>query len=228
MERMNFLAIDTTNNVLKIALLINGKQYCNEIKKGLKHIENLAPAIQNSFKEIGEEKSAINYIGVCIGPGSFTGIRIGVAAVLGISCALNIKCFGFSVFDIYKFLFKEESEVIVIPIIDAKKNRFYCAFIESNDETIRMYDYDLDSIKDKIRTINNKKLIFVGKDFSLIKDEILKDLNVLYKYSDDYACNEIMNFSKWLINSGEKLNEPKPIYLRKSEAELSLLKNKSK
>ena len=227
MDNVNFLTFDTSTNVLKIALFINKKEYSKEIKKGFNHIETLIPTIQNCIKEINEKKTKINFIGVCTGPGSFTGIRIGIAAALGISYALNIKCFGFNVFEVYKFLFREEKNSIVIPVVDAKKNKFFCSFIESNN-IIKMFDYTLEDIKNKIRSYENesKKIIFVGDDFDLIKNSILKEFQIFKSISEDYKSKDLLNFSKWILKSNKNLNEPKPIYIRKSEAELSLLKGK--
>ena len=201
----------------------------SEIKKGFNHIENLIPTIQKCIKEIDGEKSKINFIGVCTGPGSFTGIRIGIAAALGISYALNIKCFGFSVFEVYQFLFREEKNTVVIPMIDAKKDKFFCSFIESNN-SIKMFDYTLEDIKNKVRSYDNKnkKFIFIGNDFKLIENEIEKEFCFYKSFLREYKSRDLFNFSKWIIKSNKNLNKPKPIYLRKSEAELSLLRDKVK
>ena len=71
-----------------------------------------------------------------------------------------------------------------------------------------------------------RKLLIIGKDFYLIKNEISKEFIFSEDYINNYNCNDLLKFSKWLIQSSDCLSEPKPIYLRKSEAELSLLKNK--
>ena len=229
MDRINFLTFDTTSDILKIALSINKKEYCKEIKKGFNHIENLVPEFNNCIEDIHEEKSKINFIGVCTGPGSFTGIRIGIAAALGISYALNIKCFGFSIFEVYQFLFRKEKDAIIVPVIDAKKDKFFCSFIETG-KPIKMFDYSLEEIKNKIKNLNkkNREFKFIGNDFNLIKDKIIIDSLFFKTISDDYKSNDLIAFSKWLIKSNKKLKQPSPIYLRKSEAELSLLKDKKK
>lgn len=225
---MNLLIIDTVTDVLKVGISINKKEYSKEIEKGFTHVENLLPAIESCLKEINEEKNRINYIGVCTGPGSFTGIRIGIAAALGISYALNVKCFGFSVFEVYKYLLKGKKDSIIIPIIDAKKERFYCSFMDYN-ETINMYDFSLDEIINKIKSFDykNKKIIFAGKDFNLIKGKISMDFNFSEEFLNNYNGDDLLKFARELIRSSESLDEPKPIYLRKSEAELSLLKSKT-
>lgn len=227
MDKLNFLTFDTTTDFLKIALLINEKEYYKEIKKGFNHIENLIPAINDCIKEIDEKKSEINHIGVCTGPGSFTGIRIGIATALGISYALKIKCFGYNIFEVYQFLFNKKKNSIVIPVIDAKKDKFFCSFIESN-KSFKMYDLSLVDIKKKIKSYYNdgKKIIFAGNSFNLIKNEISKAFPHFESVSEDYKSSDLLNFSKWLIKSNKIFMGPKPVYLRKSEAELSLLKEK--
>ena len=227
MERLNFLAIDTSTNILKIALSIEGKDSYIDLKNDFKHIENLLPCIDSCLKKINEPKTKLNYIGVCTGPGSFTGIRIGIAAALGMSYAGKIKCFGFSVFDVYKYLLKEEKKSIIIPIIDAKKNRFYCSFINNNKYS-SMYDIGLDDIINKLKKYKHKKLIFTGKDFRLIKNNISKGFDFVEKYIEDYASMDLLYFTKIVLNDKLSLIKPKPIYLRKSEAEIALLKEKNK
>jgi len=228
MEKMNnILIIDTSTNNLKISININNKEIFIDLNKGFKHIETLLPVIQSLLKKINEKKTDINFIGVCNGPGSFTGIRIGIASAYGISFGLNAKCFGFSVFDVYKYLLKDEKNTVIIPIIDAKKNKFFCAFIE-NDSDYKMHDYTLEDIKNKITNFkNNKNLIFTGKDFKLIKNKIIKDFNFTEKFSDDYSSKDLLSFSKYYVSINKNLKTPSPIYLRKSEAEIQLLKKKT-
>ena len=120
----NILIIDTSTSELKIAINIHGKKIFKKLNKGFTHIENLIPEIDDSFKKIKKDRSLLEYIGVCTGPGSFTGLRIGIATVLGISYAGSIKCFGFSVFDIYKYLFMSNKNAVIISVIDAKKTDF--------------------------------------------------------------------------------------------------------
>ena len=90
-----------------------------------------------------------------------------------------------------------------------------------------MYDIDLSKIIQTIKRLNvdNKKLIFVGKDFGLIKEEISSQFDYIEEYSNDYNAKDILAYAKWFLQSGNKIASPKPSYLRKSEAELSLLKS---
>lgn len=224
MEPLNILLFDTSSNYLKIAISINNKEFFLDHKESFKHVEHLLPEIDKSFKKINADKNDLKFIGVCTGPGSFTGIRIGIATSLGIAYGKGIPCFGYSVFDIYNYILNDNDDSIIVPIIDAKKNRFYCSFIEKN-KTYTMYDIDILEINQKLRDIT-KKIIFAGKDFHLIKDKI-KINNFDYINEDNYLSKNILMYGIDLIKSGKQLSQPEPIYLRKSEAEIMLLKSQS-
>ena len=121
----------------------------------------------------------------------------------------------------YKYLFKVHKNRIVIPIIDGKKQKFYCSFIEE-EKPIEMYDFNIIEIQNKIKELEalNKKIIFTGSDFKLIKNNI--EAKYQYDYENDFNAMDMLNYSKWLISNKKKLVYPKPIYLRKSEAEINL------
>ncbi len=216
----NVIIADTSDDTLKIAASINGKSFFLDKKNNLRHIENLIPEIDNVLKEIGEDKKSLEYAGICEGPGSFTGIRIGIAAFYGLAFGNNVKCFGFSAFEVYRYLLRD-SENIIIPLIDAKKNKFYCSFISPKVlKPIEMFDLSSEEILQKTPS----EAIFVGKDCRLLKGE--SDYNFSYKYEDGFSSRDAFNFSLDLILSGNELRFPEPIYLRKSEAELSLLRGR--
>ena len=173
MESLNVLLVDTSSKILKLAFSIDGKDFYKDLDEGYRHIENLFPVLDKSFQELNIKKDNIKITGVCTGPGSFTGIRIGIASVRAVSYSLNIGCFGFSVFDVYRFLLKDFKDSIIVSVIDGKKRKFYCSFIEFG-KTIEMHDLSLIEINektDKLKSLN-KNIIFTGSDFKLIKDKI--------------------------------------------------------
>lgn len=222
MERINFLMIDTSTGTLKIALKINDKTAFFDHADKHKHIENLLPCIQKTIESINCDKNEINHIGVCTGPGSFTGIRIGIATALGISFASNLICFGFSVFDVYKFLLKDNADKIIVPVIDAKKSRFYTSFFKPNENN-EYYDISEDEITDKIKALK-KEIIFTGEDSNLIDKNKLKNINCAFKYTSGYSSLDLLNFGNSFVLNPSQLKYPHPVYIRKTEAEIEYLK----
>lgn len=222
MEEINFIAFDTSKENLKLTIK-KGKEEINlDIKNNYKHIETLLPLIDSNLKKIQLDKKSIKNIAVCRGPGSFTGIRIGIATALGIGYALKTNCFGFSSFEIYKYLLQNKYQnSIIIPIIDAKKERFYCSFLQKNKK-ITYFDLTLDEILNFIRTkYKNKKIIFAGEDFKIIKNRIIGVIDFIEEYPEGYSAKDMSTFIYEKVKKGKCKEPPHPIYIRKSDAELN-------
>ena len=224
MDGLNILIIDTSSPSLKLALKINDKEHTVQLDQHLKHIENLLPQIDMAFQEISKSPDELKYIAVCRGPGSFTGIRIGISTALGLAYGPEITCFGYSPFEVYEYLLSGEKEALIVPVIDAKKNRFYTSFISKHkDQGIE------DLTKEEILSAlqkegQDKKVIFCGKDYALIKEFMDENITSQWKYKEDYSPRDLLSYHLQLIKSGNSLDYPHPIYVRKSEAEIAYLK----
>lgn len=92
----------------------------------LTHSQTLLPMAESMLKSVGINISEVDLIAVTVGPGSFTGIRIGAAAAKGLAYALDIPCAGVSTLDslAYNCL---GTEGIVCAVMDARCNQFYNA-----------------------------------------------------------------------------------------------------
>lgn len=224
MEKINFVSVDTTDSRLKIAILVNGKRFIIDHDEGLNHLENIIPLIDKGFLEIDQSKNDLKYSCVCCGPGSFTGIRIGIATMQGIGFAGGLNTFGFNIFDVYKYLFRSYGDRLIVPVVDAKKKQFFCQFINSGDD--EFYDIKAVDIAGKIKKIGKKMPIFVGKDAKLLKSILIEyGIECEYKYENGFSADDLLNFTEDFIQNG-KMIYPEPLYIRKSEAEISLLEKK--
>lgn len=224
MEKINIVLADTTSSCLKIAIAIEGKNYFfNQKDREMRHLENLVPLMDEGIRAIGQKKGLLNYAGVCQGPGSFTGIRIGIATMQAIAFAGGFSVFGFSVFDVYRYLFRERKKEVIIPVIDAKKKRFYSTFIHDVDE--EEYDLSPEQIIKKAKQ-TNKKIVFAGSDFHLLKKEVeCSGLEYSWEYEEGFFAENMLEAAFSFLSEG-KMKGPEPIYLRKSEAEIALLEKK--
>ena len=97
---MNILAIDTTSTGLSIALVKNGEMfsYTKEIGKS-GHSATLMPSVKAMLDEHEVDVNDIDVIGVVVGPGSFTGIRIGVSAMTALAFATGAKRIAITAFE---------------------------------------------------------------------------------------------------------------------------------
>lgn len=101
---MNILAIDTTSTGLSIALVKNGEtfSYTKEIGKS-GHSATLMPSVKAMLDEHEVDVNDIDVIGVVVGPGSFTGIRIGVSAMTALAFATGAKRIAITAFELIAY-----------------------------------------------------------------------------------------------------------------------------
>ena len=124
---MLLLAIDTTTRVCSVALGDHEKilaEYQLNVKNT--HSQRLMPLIVSLFRDSGADKSRLEGVALSIGPGSFTGIRIGMATAKGLCQGLNIPAVGVMTLDALAEACTFFSGLIC-PILDARKNQVYTA-----------------------------------------------------------------------------------------------------
>ena len=237
----NILCIETTSNICGVAIVCNNRiVYENNIDNGLNHSITLFDNISNALKKSNIDIKNINVIKVSNGPGSFTGLRIGIAAALGLSKPYNTKIEYVDTLDslahnLLSFHVKDEN--IVRPTIGFKKacicNHFILSMIDARVD--RVYISLFNGItfeklsKDSIVTIDelckNLNKLFINKkiDFTLVGSgainykNILKDkLNINFKIYDKFSY---LRASSLANTSGIISQIPFTNYLLASKAE---------
>ena len=129
---MLILGIDTACACAKTALHEDGRvldeAYANDKKT---HSVKLMPMIDTLFKDTGKTIGEVNLIGVITGPGSFTGLRIGVATAKALAYSIQAPIVGINTLDFLAASVSDCSDAIVCPAIDARNASVYCnAYIE--------------------------------------------------------------------------------------------------
>lgn len=222
-----FLAIDTSTERLLIAVgekgnIDNTFTYKSSDEKNFKHLETLIPQLDILFKDNNLNLTSVKDVYVCTGPGSFTGMRIGIATARTIALSLNAECHGFSSFDIFAHLMSKNKSTNYLPLIDARKNRFYCALLNNeNYRDFEIHDYTIEEISSML----TDNVTLCGKDTEKL-EHFLNEKNISYNkaYSDGYSPDDIADF----INSNKSnFRSTEPIYIRKSEAEIALLQKQN-
>ena len=198
---MNCLAIDTGGNHLTVLLIKEGKVYKNHIENAmLKHSVTLMPEIENLLIETDTKLSDIDKYCAVVGPGSFTGIRIGVSAIKALAYANNKNVFGVTSF---LSLAYNSEETKVLTVIDAKHDNFYVCGFENFKEVIKPCFVSIEELKN------------LAKGFTVVSDV---ELDIDY-VKGDY----LKGFEKAVLNGYEKLSvdveELIPLYVKKSQAE---------
>lgn len=221
----NILAIDSSSNRLILGIKYDGDKLVKKdelVEKS--HGQMIISKIQDLLKSSELEISSIDAIVVQTGPGSFTGLRIGIAAAKGIAVAFNIPVVSINLFEIASFKLRNDEKSIHV-IVPFKKDQY---FITSHKN--RKYD------KDCIKTIDNQQLIELIKSepFAIFGVKFENDLkeNELTDYSEElnYDSSDLINLGLNKLNEGqfEDIINLEPLYIDKSQAEINFELKKNK
>jgi len=151
---MKVLGIDTSSNAASIAIMDDTKliaEYTINTKKT--HSQKLMPMIKEMFNECDMKIDDIDLIGVCVGPGSFTGLRIGMATAKAISHVKNIPIVGVNSLESLAYNMSL-SKCNIYPIIDAQRNQVYTSKYKwENNKLISINGIGVISIYELIENI---------------------------------------------------------------------------
>lgn len=224
---MNILALDTSTRFLCIGLQINErfKGYRTDLKK---HSEILIPVLNRLIKREKLELEDIDIFCAGIGPGSFTGLRIGIAVIKGFSLALRKKVTFVSSLDIIANNIGLPTESLICPVIDAKRNLVYSSLYRKDKKRLkRIWGYLLISIDDLLKRIS-EPVIFTGDGLALYKSTLEKKLKKKAKFlSEEFwypRPDSLIYLAKQRIEE-KKFCEPdslSPLYLYPKECQIKL------
>ena len=219
---MKILSIDTTSSVCSVSLLENDQVMDeNILDNGKTHSENMMPLLDELLKRNNVDISEIEFISVCVGPGSFTGIRIGISTIKAFAEVLNIKIASVTSLETLSRNETAEDGQVIVPLIDARNNQVYAAVFDSNYNQIE--DNMADDIVNVINRIKKyKNVIFVG-DGAIIHKDLLLSYFSEAKFSDNnkqYSSKTgVCGYHKFIKKQVLDADTIAPLYLRKSQAE---------
>lgn len=159
---MLVLAIDTSTKVGSVALFDKNKGLLGEILINVKtnHSDTIMNAIDYLFNVSGLSVNDLDRIAVTVGPGSFTGIRIGIAIAKAMVFGKKIDIVSMNTLDL---LANEISEnTYIMPLIDAKKGRAYYSFYQNESLLSKLESYKDGEIKEFLEKYKDKKIVFTG------------------------------------------------------------------
>lgn len=218
---MKLLSVDTSSDVCSVAILENAKLIKELHKTDSKtHSENLMPLIDSLLKEFSFTLDDINAIACSIGPGSFTGIRIGIASCKAMAEVKNIPLIGVTSLETLAYL-EDNSNKNIASIIDAKNHQAYAGIFSPNH--LLLEDYMADDIPTIVSRLSKyTPLTFVGNG-SIIYKELLQSEFPQANFSgcfvqSAYALGKCA-YSKWKAGQTLTPDTLLPLYLRKSQAE---------
>ena len=178
-------------------------------------------AVDSLFKLSGLNIKDVDRIAVTIGPGSFTGIRIGTAIAKGLAYSLKKPIVGVNELDVLAHM-GENREDIIVPLIDARKERVYFSKYRYVDSILlREEEYKDGELRDVLEELKGKKVTFIGDGATvnekLINEILEKDYNIYSKANSIPRAGVAAQISLHL--SEDNLYTLEPLYVNKSQAE---------
>jgi len=223
------LGIDTSAKFCNLSLIededIIVEHAINDSRK--KHSSILVPTIKDLLKTIDLKIEKINGIAVSIGPGSFTGLRIGLCVAKGLCYARSLPLLGIPTLDAMAFPLKE-IPYLICPVLESKKDEIYDVVFRGGESLQRIMDYkceDIQSLLARLSPLKEKK-IFLGDGIKnyrdIIKEKIGKDALFIDSQLNLPVATSIAFLGLNKIKKGEEddISTLSPFYLRKSEAEI--------
>ena len=176
------LSIETANSVCSVAIHDRGRMLgVLEILGENVHGKQLVPIIQGLLLHTGVSKADLDAIGVSEGPGSYTGLRIGVSTAKGMAYALNIPLIGVDTLDAIarNYLNVGGCDDVIIPMLDARRMEVYAKVIASDGKALldsRPIVVDGDSFREYLQ---NGRTFFVGNTNGKVS-AVIKHTNALF------------------------------------------------
>ncbi len=241
---MHILGIDTSFlSDTSIGISFSGPDHLNEtdsknnkpqdyqlemhLKAPFSQEEKLLHAIHSGFEILKRNIAEIDLIAVGIGPGSFTGLRIGIATAKSIAWTLKKKIIGLSSLELLVHslplpLLNESS--LIVPLIDARMNKVFSALFSREKRISEDYDIEPETLLEIIKKRKEKDIVFTGDGlarYSSMFDKISgkKCYLIIDKVISGFTICNLACIQSEKRHSFE-INSILPVYLRKSEAEI--------
>lgn len=220
---MLVLAIDTATKIGSVALYDDKIGVIGEINLYVKvnHSNVIMDAVDSLFKLSGLTIKDVDRIAVTIGPGSFTGIRIGTAIAKGLAYSLKKPIVGVNELDVLAHM-GENREDIIVPLIDARKERVYFSKYRYVDSILlREEEYKDGELRDVLEDLKGKKVTFIG-DGAIVNEKLIneileKDYTIFSKANSIPRAGVAAQISLHLPE--DNLYTLEPLYVNKSQAE---------
>lgn len=230
---MYILAIETTGPYASVALMDGKAKIVASLtsKEEMNHLKELMPMVDELLKKAKVEKTELTAVAASVGPGSYTGIRIGVSTARAIAQALDIPCVPVKTLN--AFIYQEKTSGIICPIINARRGQVYGALFDRGEYNCRTLlapgPYMLEDVLKAIEDKAFAKVTFYGDGIDAYEDEIkarfkadrreFADKKIRYQSAESVAQDAFM---KVLWKKTVPYDKLEPEYMRQTEAEQKL------
>ncbi|NND74721.1 MAG: tRNA (adenosine(37)-N6)-threonylcarbamoyltransferase complex dimerization subunit type 1 TsaB [Ilumatobacter sp.] len=223
---MLILGIETATERVSVALGGHeGVIGLFEVTKGRRHAETLVPAIDFVCSQAGIELDEISLVAVDVGPGLFTGMRVGLASAKAFAQALRIPMIGISSLDLLAFPCRHTDRVVV-PVIDARRSEvFYAMYRQVPGGVQQVAEPTVGPVEDLIADLmaRSQDVLLVGDGALRYRDEILDDFHCEIGGDAHPSAGPLVLLAHARALREDWVNpwEIEPIYLRGPDAKIN-------
>ena len=233
---MKILAFDGTAKAASVAVADGDRILAHyTVDNGLTQSELLLPMTEDMLRGLKLSFSDIDLYATSVGPGSFTGVRIGVSLIKGLAFGRNIPCVGVSTIEALAENLRG-LKGIILPCMDARRGQVYSAtFISDGKELKRLCDDRAIALKDlaeELRQYEGESIYISGDGYSVAK-RTLTDLGIDLCDTPELLILEnaasVAMVAKRKYESGEAVSDSElsPVYLRMPQAERERLEREA-
>lgn len=231
---MIWLGIDTANTPLSVAIVKDGQLLFEEnASVAINHSLRAMPAIEEVFSKVNLTSSDIDAIAVSEGPGSYTGVRIGVTIAKTLAWTLEKPLIGISSLKTIAMngLFFHG---LICPLIDARRGNVYAGVYESDSEKLTSIIEDGHYSIDELITLLEDyegEILFIGKDVSSYKEQLIKKIGkraMIAPLHFNLPRASSLIYAAQQLETAEDVHHFVPEYRRIAEAEANWLKAQRK
>ena len=217
---MNILAIDTCTDVASLTLYSSGVKTSRKVSNIAKSSGHILKLCDEVFSEADTKLSEVDFIAYTKGPGAFTGVRMCIGVVQGLSLACNIPTLGFSTLELLGYRASKKFKTQkVATAIDARMGEVYWAvYVEGIVKSERICKPEQ---VDKL----SAEFVGVGSGWKIYKDSLIKASEIKCVEPEFYPdSSDLVDLSILSIDLGKKVTHelPQPTYLRNNVAQKSL------
>jgi len=217
------LNIESSTTNCSVSLANNGElisiRELNE--KNYSHSTKLHSFIEEVLKNSNITVNKLSAIAVSSGPGSYTGLRIGVSAAKGLCYALQIPLISVPTLQVLARQLNIQREDLIIPVMDARRDEVYSAVYNSEYELVRDIFPEIIDSESFSGLAKYNKLYFIGNGQEKCERLIRKNSNLIFSNYDTFPSSKemiLISFKKFKKSKFEDIAYFEPDYLKKFKA----------
>lgn len=213
----NILAIDTSSSYLRLAVAFGGDRLVQSNEDiDTSHGRVMLKKIGDLFQSAGMERTDLEAIVVCTGPGSFTGLRIGLAVAKGMAVGLGIPIVGASLFDLAAWHIRDRRDEARVAVPFKKDSCFMATVTPAGLKagTLRQVPYD-----ELAQAAEKESIIALGGAFGTSSAPLSEETGIKLL---EVRASDLIEVGRQMLIRGEipDLDRLEPLYMQKSQAEI--------